>query len=74
MMCGTPYQIYQYDEENNRIPDTTPIIKIHEQYFDELRAYWNETHARNGLGMYVEWKSERLAFENWVNARKTPIT
>jgi hypothetical protein len=68
-MCGTPYQVFQYDENNNRI-DAPPAINIKDDYVPKLREYWQKFRRNMGLGTYLGAKPRQddfNAFHEWLS-------
>jgi len=69
--CGTPYQLLQYDESENRV-DAPPKCNIKEEWIPVLKQYWNETHEYMGLGSimvvrdYPECVEGRRKFDEWM--------
>lgn len=41
--CGTPYRIYHYGDDNERI-DAPPEMQVKEEWVPVLQAYWKENH------------------------------
>jgi transcription elongation factor Elf1 len=74
-VCGTPYQIVQYDNNDKRI-EAEPKINIKDDWIDILREYWNETHQYIGLGVimvkrdYPECTKGRELFFNWLDKKR----
>lgn len=77
-ICGTPYQIVQYDENNKRL-DIPPKIKIKPEWIPVLSQYWNETKKYMGLGTimigrdYPECVEGRQFLNEWLDNHKDLI-
>jgi hypothetical protein len=73
--CGTPYQLYQYDENKKRIPDAEPTINIKDEYIPMLKQYWNENKKHMGLGTYLgkpKYPEKHHAFFDWLDTQEVP--
>ena len=71
--CEAPYQLIQYDKDDNRIENPTPRCNIHDDYIPLLREYWEEKCRPMGLGTYLSTPDSvyrrRVALDEWFDGR-----
>jgi len=71
--CNANYQVYQYDEERNRI-DAPPKLKIFDVYVPWAKRYWEEKKRPMGLGSYLgrhPSPEDHSAFFDWMDEHCT---
>lgn len=78
-ICGTPYQLLQYDKGGKLIEDAIPKINIKKSWIPLLIKYWEEKHTYMGLGQtmtfspYPECKEGQEKFYAWIEEHKDLI-
>jgi hypothetical protein len=78
-ICGTPYQLLQYDKDKNLIKDFMPKCNIKNEWIPVLKQYWKETGEYTGLGQimfvwqYPECQEGQEKFNAWLKEHKDLI-
>ena len=67
--CGTPYQIWFYNDDNERV-DKEPLCNVKDEYIPYLQRYWEEVGQNMGLGTYIlryPRPDDRRDFMDWLD-------